>query len=99
MSPHNWLKHFEDYYEKIDNHNISLVKELDDFKKLIILQPVKIQCEIACEIILEYSLYDIWEVWRPKDWIVARRKIVRDTLLMKLLSTHKETFVTLPLSL
>lgn len=93
-SPHNWLKGFVDYYEEVDTDYRALDEILREFKKLIRLQPDRIQCEIAREIIPETPLNDFWETWRPNDFVVASRKIVRDTLQKKLFAIHKEKFPT-----
>jgi hypothetical protein len=97
--PHDWLKGFVDYYEEIDTDHRALDEPLREFKKLIRLQPDKIQCEIAREIIPETTMNDFWEAWRPNDLIIASRKIVRDTLQKKLFQLHKEKFPTHPVPL
>jgi len=42
---------------------------------------------------------DFWEAWRPNDFVVASRKIVRDTLQKKLFKLHEEKFSTFPVPL
>ena len=97
--PHDWLKGFVDYYEEIDTDYRALDEQLREVKKLIRLQPDRIQCEIIRELISETPLNDFWEAWRPNDFVVASRKIVRDTLQRKLFELHKEKFPTLPVPL
>jgi hypothetical protein len=98
-SPHEWLKGFVDYYEEITTDYRSIDERLREFKALIRLQPDRIQCEIAREVISETPMNDFWEAWRPNDLIIASRKIVRDTLQMKLFELHKQKFATLPVPL
>jgi hypothetical protein len=98
-SPHDYLKGFVDYYEEIDTDHRALDEPLREFKKLIRLQPDRIQCEVAREIIPETTMNDFWETWKPNDLIIASRKIVRDTLQRKLFELHKEKFPTVPVPL
>ena len=99
INSHDCLIGFVDYYEEIDTDYRALDPELIEFKKLIRLQPDKIQCEIISEVISETPLNDFWETWKPNDFVVASRKIVRDTLQRKLFHLHKEKFPTLPVPL
>ena len=98
-SPHDWLSGFVDYYEEIDTDHRALDEQLRELKKLIRLQPDRIQCEVTREVIPETPLNDFWETWKPTDLIVASRKIVRDTLQRKLFELHKERFLMHPVPL
>ncbi len=60
QSPHEWLKIFVDYYEEISDDHRAIDESLKEFKRLIRLQPDKIQCEVMREIIPETSMNDFW---------------------------------------
>jgi hypothetical protein len=99
LSPHGWLKDFVDYYEEVHEDHRALDKSLREFKKLIRLQPDRIQCEVARKIIKETSMDDFKQSWKPTDLIVASRKVVRDNLQQQLFRLHKERFPTLQVPL
>ncbi len=90
------MKTFVDYYE--DDHR-AIDEPVKEFKRLIRLQPDKIQCEVMREIIPETSMNDFWILWKPDDLIIASRKIVRDELQKKLYALQKEKFPALPVPL
>jgi hypothetical protein len=98
-SPHDWLSGFVDYYEEINTDYRALDEQLREVKKLIRLQPDRIQCEIIREVISETPLNDFWETWKPNDFVIASRKIVRDTLQRKLFERHKDKFPTVSVPL
>jgi hypothetical protein len=99
QSPHEWLKNNVDYYEEIHDDYRAIDEPLKELKRLIRLQPDKIQCEIMREVIPETTLNDFWTLWKPTDLIVASRKIIRDELQKKLFMLHKEKFSNLPVPL
>ena len=91
--PHEWLRQKCSYYEEVEADHRAKDEDLKALKKLIRLQPDKVQCRETRKALPSCLGWDRFvEAWKPGDLILTSRQKVRDQTQKFLFQRHKEQF-------
>ena len=91
--PHDWLQQKPDYYEEIKVDQRAKDEDLKALKKLIRLQPDKVQCRETRKALPSCLVWERFvEGLKPDDLILTSRQKVRDQAQKLLFQRHKESF-------
>jgi len=91
--PHEWLQQKCSYYEEVEVDHRAQDEALKALKKLIRLQPDKVQCQEMRKALLSCLGWDRFvEAWKPGDLILTSRQKVRDRVQQLLFKRHEDRF-------
>jgi len=91
--PHDWLKQRADYYEEVEFDHRAKDPALKVLKKLIRLQPDKVQCQEMRKALPGCLGWDRFvDAWKPDDRVLTSRQKIRDRVQKLLFQRHKEHF-------